>query len=156
MYVLRVPLKEGAKAEAVIGDDFEKDLTFDASGFEPYVGNWRMDDFIVEDGVTPSHSRNMWIGITDEQELSFMDNEEYSGFPFILSTSVLGDECLIVGYNEVMGITCTGKLTNDSGEEKLILEVQEIKDSIDDPGPASWKGSFHRVTDEEWNAEWGN
>ena len=28
-------------------------------------------------------------------------------------------------------------------------------ESMDDPRPASWKGSFHRVTDEEWAAEWG-
>ena len=156
MYVLRVPLKESSKAEAIAGDDFEKNMTFDEKGFEPYVGNWRMDDFIVEDGIMPSHSRNMWIGITDEQELSFMDDEEYSGFPFVLSTSVTGDECLIVGYNEVFGISCTGKLVKDGGEERLILEVQESKENIDDPGPDSWKGSFHRATDEEWAAEWGS
>ncbi len=156
MYVLSVPLEEKSKAELILGDDFDDKKTFDAAGFEPYVGNWRMDDFIVEDGITPSHSRNMWIGITDEQELSFMDNDEYSGFPFILSTSDIGDECLIVGYNEVMEITCTGRIVKDGNEEKLILEVQEQKSSIDDSGPDSWKGSFHRVTDEEWEAEWGS
>lgn len=72
----------------------------------------------------------------------------------MLSTSDAGDECLIVGYNEVLELTCTGRYTNDSGEEKLILEVQERKESIDDPGPASWKGVFHRVSDEEWSVEW--
>ncbi|MBO6308166.1 MAG: hypothetical protein J6N70_04865, partial [Oribacterium sp.] len=136
----------------ILGD--EKELTFDKKGYEPYIGTWRMDDFIIEDGYEPDHSRNMWIGINDEQELTFMDNEEYSGFPFMLSTSDAGDECLIVGYNEVLELTCTGRYTNDSGEEKLILEVQERKESIDDPGPASWKGVFHRVSDEEWSVEW--
>lgn len=92
MYVLRVPLEEEAKAEVILGDDFEDKKTFDAAGFEPYVGIWRMDDFISEDGVIPSHSRNMWIGVTDEQELKFMDNDEYSGFPFMLSTSDIDDE----------------------------------------------------------------
>ena len=154
MYVLRVPLEQDAVAKAIIGDDLEKDLTFDAQGFESYIGSWRMDDFIIEDGYIPEHSRNMWIGITDDQELSFMDNEEYSGFPFMLSTSDQGGECLIVGYNEVLELTCTGKLSEVDGEEKLILEVQEKLESIDDPRPADWKGSFHRVTDEEWAAEW--
>lgn len=154
MYVLRIPLEKDAVAKAIIGDDLEKDLTFDAQGFESYIGSWRMDDFIIEDGYIPEHSRNMWIGITDDQELSFMDNEEYSGFPFMLSTSDQGGECLIVGYNEVLELTCTGKLSEVDGEEKLILEVQEKLESIDDPRPADWKGSFHRVTDEEWAAEW--
>ena len=155
MYVLRVPLSGDSVAEVISGGDFEGSKTFDYEGFDPYVGNWRMDDFIVENGVTPSHSRNMWIGITDEQELSFMDNEEYSGYSFMLSTSAAGDECLVVGYSEGLELTCTGKLVNEGGQDKLILEVQERLSSIDDPGPASWKGSFHRVTDEEWNAEWG-
>ena len=154
MYILRIPSLKDPSIEVVSGGDFEKELTFDKKGYEPYIGTWRMDDFIIEDGYEPDHSRNMWIGINDEQELTFMDNEEYSGFPFMLSTSDAGDECLIVGYNEVLELTCTGRYTNDSGEEKLILEVQERKESIDDPGPASWKGVFHRVSDEEWSVEW--
>ena len=67
----------------------------------------------------------------------------------------MGGDCLIVGYNEVLELTCTGKLSEVDGEEKLILEVQEKLESVDDPHPASWKGSFHRVKDEEWAAEWG-
>ncbi|WP_022761490.1 hypothetical protein [Butyrivibrio sp. AD3002] len=154
IYVMKVPMKENSGVEVISGGDFESSITFDKKGYEPYIGNWRMDDFIIEDGYEPAHSRNMWVGITDEQELSFIDNEEYSGFPFILSTSKIGDECLIVGYNEVLGLTCTGRLSEDDGEQKLILEVQEKMESIDDPGPSSWKGSFHRVSDEEWATEW--
>lgn len=119
MYILRIPSLKDPSIEVVSGGDFEKELTSDKKGYEPYIGTWRMDDFIIEDGYEPDHSRNMWIGINDEQEL-----------------------------------TCTGRYTNDSGEEKLILEVQERKESIDDPGPASWKGVFHRVSDEEWSVEW--
>ena len=56
---------------------------------------------------------------------------------------------------EVLGITCTGSLYEEDGEVKLILEVQEIKESIDDPEPSSWKGSFHKVSNEELSIEWG-
>ena len=155
MYILRIPSLKDPSIEVVSGGDFEKELTFDKKGYEPYIGTWRMDDFIIEDGYEPDHSRNMWIGINDEQELTFMDNEEYSGFPFMLSTSDAGDECLIVGYNEVLELTCTGRYTNDSGEEKLILEVQERKESIDDPalpaGRESSTGCLMRSG--QWNGD---
>ncbi len=156
MYVMRIPIQENPDIEVIYGGDYKDSIAFNTEGFEHYVGTWRMDDFIVEDDQESGHSRNMWIGISDEQELSFIDNEEYSGFPFVLSTSDIGEECLIVGYNEVMGLTCTGRLSEAEGGERLILEVQERNESIDDPSPASWKGSFHRVTDEEMAVEWGS
>lgn len=161
MYVLRLPMKEWIDdAEVILGGDFEASITFDKEGFKPYIGIWRMDNFITEDGYEPDHSKDMWINITDTQELYFIDNAEYGGQGaysnlFKLSTSTVDDKCLIVGYNEVLGITCTGSLYEEDGEVKLILEVQEIKESIDDPGPSSWKGSFHKVSSEEWSVEWG-
>ncbi len=157
MYVLRVPLKENSTPETIVGGDFEELISFDREGFEPYVGTWRLDEFTNVASNQPYHSPNMWIGITEDQELRFIDYEEYSGFPFMLSTSSIGNDCLIVGYSEGLGLTLTGKLVvnETDGSEALLLEVQEKLESIDDIRPASWQGSFHRVTDEEMKTEWG-
>ncbi len=64
---------------------------------------------------------------------------------------------MIVGQSEGLGLTLTGKLVvnKKDGSEALLLEVQEKLESIDDIRPASWQGSFHRVTDEEMKTEWG-
>ncbi len=157
MYVLRIPLKEDSSYEVIQGGDFDGNITFDAEGFEPYVGTWRLDKFVTVDEAEPRHSANMWLNIAEDQELRFIDYEEYNGYPFMLSTAPIGNECLIVGYSEGLELTMTGKLVVNEvdGSENLLLEVQEKNESIDDIRPASWQGSFHRVTEEEWKAEWG-
>jgi hypothetical protein len=158
MYVLRIPLKEDSSYEVIQGGDFDGNITFDAEGFEPYVGTWRLDKFVTVDEAEPRHSANMWLNIAEDQELRFIDYEEYNGYPFMLSTAPIGNECLIVGYSEGLELTMTGKLVVNEidGSENLLLEVQEKNESIDDIRPASWQGSFHRVTEEEWKVEWGS
>ncbi|MBR5419571.1 MAG: hypothetical protein IK115_00330 [Lachnospiraceae bacterium] len=152
MYYLRVPAKEDSKVESIYGADWSTASSFDTSGYEAFIGTWRMDEAAPEGNAAEREPARMdlWLWFDESHMAGIIDNPQLGGL-YYLESSVLDGEYLLFGTNELHGHNFSASI---DGDELTVTFLQKLQSETGSDA-MSWTGYFHKVSQEEYGAEWG-